>query len=57
MNTIHLTDDELEMARHALMAYLQDFGHEEADVVGRIRQVIAKLDAARPSDDEPRYIA
>lgn len=57
MNTIHLTDEELEMARHALSSYLHGFGHEEADVVERIRRVIAKLDAAGPDGEDPRYIA
>lgn len=57
MNTIHLTDAELEMARHALTAYLRAFGHDEADTVRAIRQVIDKLGAALPEDDEPRFIA
>jgi hypothetical protein len=54
MNTIHLTDAELEMASQALRAYLLAFGHDEADTVGRIRSVIAKLDAAQPEVEEPR---
>ena len=33
MNTIHLTDEELAMARHALTAYLRSFGHDEADTI------------------------
>jgi hypothetical protein len=57
MNTIHLTDSELEMARHALQAYLVAFGHNEADTVEKIKQVIAKLADARPEGDDPRYIA
>lgn len=57
MNTIHLTDAELEMARHALRAYLGAFGHEEADTVAQIRRVIAKLDAAQPEGEDPRFIA
>jgi hypothetical protein len=51
MNTIHLTDAELEMARHAMQAYLRTFGHDEADTTQRIKSVIAKLDAATRSDD------
>jgi len=50
MNTIHLTDPELEMARHALQAYLRMFGHDEADVVQQIKSVITKLEAATRSD-------
>lgn len=57
MNTIHLTDAELEMARHALRAYLGAFGHEEADTLDQIRRVIAKLQAAQPEGEDPRFIA
>ena len=57
MNTIHLTDQELELARHALQSFLQDFGHDEAETVASIKQVIAKLNAARPEGEEPRFIA
>ena len=52
MSTIHLTDTELDMARHALHAYLQAFGHDEAEIVGAIKRVIDKLDAAE-IEDEP----
>lgn len=52
MNAIHLTDAELETARHALQAYLQAFGHDEADTVGEIRRVIAKLRAAQAESDQ-----
>jgi len=57
MNTIQLTDAELRMARHALQAYLQAFGHDEADVVREIKGVIAKFRAAQTDDEEPRFIA
>jgi hypothetical protein len=46
MNTIHLTDQELEMARHALTAYLHNFGHDEADTLVQIRAVLSRLEAA-----------
>lgn len=49
MNTIQLTDAELELARHALRAYLGDFGHDEADTLHAIKGVIAKLDDATPA--------
>ena len=55
MNTIHLTDEELEMARHALQAYLRSFGHGEADTVEKIKRVIARFRAAE-KDEEPTYI-
>jgi hypothetical protein len=57
MNVIHLTDTELEMARHALQSYLLAFGHDEAETVGEIRRVIAKLGAAQTEDEDPRISA
>ena len=56
MNTIHLTDDELELARHALQASLRSFGHEQADTVEQIKRVIARLRAAERDTEEPTYI-
>ena len=56
MNTIHLTDEELEMARHALQAYLRAFGHDEADIVHGIKGVIAKFRAAEAETEESRFI-
>jgi hypothetical protein len=46
MYSIELTDDELRVVHAALHAYLDDFGHEEADVLRLIKRVIAKLPAA-----------
>jgi hypothetical protein len=43
MHTIELTDDELRMVHAALHAYLDAFGHEEADVLRSIKQLLAKL--------------
>ncbi len=43
MHTIELTDKELKVVRAALQAYLDDFGHEEADVLRDIKAIIAKL--------------
>jgi hypothetical protein len=51
MNTVHLTDDELETARYAMTAYLRSFGHDEADVVARIKAVLARLAAAQQEPD------
>jgi hypothetical protein len=47
MTAIELTDDELELVRTALHAFLDDFGHDEIDVVRRVQNVLAKLPAAR----------
>ena len=43
MHTIELNDDELKLVRSALMSYLEDFGHEEADVLRALKAVIAKF--------------
>ena len=53
MNTVHLTDQELETARYAVSAYLRSFGHDQADTVARIRAVLARLEAAQPEPDPP----
>ena len=46
MVTIELTDDELRLLRNALKSFLDDFGHEEADVVQAIKALLAKIPAA-----------
>jgi hypothetical protein len=43
MHTIELTDEELRVIRNALQSFLEDFGHDEADVLREIKQVLAKL--------------
>ena len=43
MHTIELSDDELRLVHSALRAFLEDFGHEEADVLRRIKALMAKL--------------
>lgn len=47
MHTIELTDDELRLIQSALKTYLDDFGHEEADVLRLIKALIAKLPQPR----------
>jgi hypothetical protein len=49
MTTIELTPDELQLAREALRAFLDDFGHEEMDVVRRIKALLEKLPEDAPS--------
>ena len=53
MQTIHLSESELGLVRHAMQAYLNSFGHDEADVVARIKQVISRLSEA--TDDQPEH--
>jgi hypothetical protein len=43
VHVVELTDDELRLLRAALQSFLDDFGHEEADVVVRIRALMAKV--------------
>jgi len=48
MHTIELTDEELRILQSALRTYLDDFGHEEADVLRRIKALLAKLPTQTP---------
>jgi hypothetical protein len=43
MHTIELSDEELKLLHAALHSFLDDFGHEEADILRSIKAVIAKL--------------
>jgi hypothetical protein len=43
MHTIELTEEELRLVRNALQSFLEDFGHEEADLLRQIKQILAKL--------------
>jgi hypothetical protein len=43
MHTIELTEQELRLVRNALQSFLEDFGHDEADVLRSIKQILAKL--------------
>jgi hypothetical protein len=43
MHTIELTEEELRLVRAALVSYLDDFGHEEADVLRAVKAIIARL--------------
>ena len=49
MHTIELTEDELRLVLSALHAYLDDFVHDEADVLREIKAVLAKL----PTEQTP----
>ena len=45
MHTLELTTEELHLLHAALRAYLDDFGHEEADLLRDIKALLAKLPA------------
>jgi hypothetical protein len=42
-HTLELNDEDLRLLRAALHAYLDDFGHEEADVLRRLKELMARL--------------
>jgi hypothetical protein len=49
MPTIQLTDEEFRLLISAVHSYLDDFGHEEADVLRRVKELLQKLQAAAPT--------
>ena len=51
--TITVTPRELNLIINALHIYLDDFGHDEADVRTEIRTVIAKVNAAAQPAEPP----
>jgi hypothetical protein len=42
-HTLQLNDEDLRLLQAALHSYLDDFGHEEGDVLRRIKDLIARL--------------
>ena len=52
IHTLQLDDRELRLVRAALHSYLDDFGHEEADVLREIKQLIARLPVVGVPDEE-----
>lgn len=43
MHAIELSNEELRLLHAALHSYLDDFGHEEANVLRSVKALIAKL--------------
>jgi hypothetical protein len=43
MHALELTDRELALLRSALRSFLDDFGHEEADLLREIKRLLEKL--------------
>ncbi len=43
MHTIELNDEELKLLRTAVHAFMDDFGHEEVDVLRQLKALLAKL--------------
>ena len=46
---MELNPDELKIVRAALRSFLDDFGHEEIDVVRQVKALLAKLPAETES--------
>ena len=42
-HTLELDDQDLRLVQAALHSYLDDFWHEEADVLRQIKELIARL--------------
>ena len=42
-HALELTNDELKLVRNALRSYLDDCGHEEAEILRQIKQLLEKL--------------
>jgi hypothetical protein len=51
MHTIELTDEELKILESALRSFLDDFGHDEMDVIRQVRGIIAKLPGRAPAPE------
>ena len=49
MHTIELSDEELRLVVAAVRSYLDDFGHEEADLLRKIKELLQKLET-RPGE-------
>ncbi len=50
-HSIEINEEELRLLRAALHSYLDDFGHEEADVLRQIKELIAMLPTVGVPDE------
>ena len=46
MHTIELDDEELRLLHDALHSYLNDFGHEQGDILRHVKALLEKLHEA-----------
>ena len=51
MKTLDFDDGEMQLLVAALRSYLDDFGHEEADLLRRVKLLLAKLQAPATEPD------
>ena len=52
MATIELDNEELHLVREALHAFRDDFGHDEIEIVRKVKELLAKL-PAEPTEPAP----
>jgi hypothetical protein len=43
MHTIELNEEELKLLRAAVHSFMDDFGHDEMDVVRQLKALLEKL--------------
>jgi hypothetical protein len=46
MHTIELTEEELRLVVSAVRSFLDDFGHDQADLLRKLKELLVKLQAA-----------
>jgi hypothetical protein len=46
VHTIELNDEELRLLREAVRSFMDDFGHDEMDVLRLLKALLAKLPEA-----------
>ncbi len=46
MHTIELSDEELRLVVNAVRSFLDDFGHDQADLLRKLKELLAKLQSA-----------
>ena len=52
IHVIELNDDELKIIHSALRSYLEDFGHDEADILRAVKALLAKMPSGEHYFDE-----
>jgi hypothetical protein len=43
MHTIELNDEELKLLRTAVQSFMDDFGHDEMDILRQLKALLEKL--------------
>ncbi|MGZ4294116.1 MAG: hypothetical protein ACXVRM_07730 [Solirubrobacteraceae bacterium] len=44
--TLTLSREDIRLVRAALMSFLEDFGHDEADMLRALKSILSKLPAS-----------